>query len=106
MIGPGLAQYTQPHVYARSVASGAGNCVCGAHLQAPIHTEAAPGVPVPGRDPHQARRGDEVEAWLRRQRGEFGQRTPSWRALDYVLDDYRLHADTGTPLDQDVVEQH
>lgn len=29
--GPFPAQYGQPHVYARSVHSGAGNCVCGTH---------------------------------------------------------------------------
>lgn len=28
-IGPSPAQYGDPHVYARDVASGAGNCVCG-----------------------------------------------------------------------------
>lgn len=27
--GPFKAQYSQPHVYARDVHSGAGNCVCG-----------------------------------------------------------------------------
>lgn len=37
----------QPHVYARDVQSGAGNCVCGSALGDDIHTEAAPGVPVP-----------------------------------------------------------
>ena len=46
-IGPGPAEYTQPHVYARDVTSGAGNCVCGCPLGDGIHTEAAPGVPVP-----------------------------------------------------------
>lgn len=47
-LGPfGDVEYAQPHVYARSVNSGAGNCVCGAALGDGIHTEAAPGVPVP-----------------------------------------------------------
>lgn len=27
-----------------------------------------------------------------------------WSTLDYLLDLYRLHADTGTPLSQDVVD--
>ncbi len=40
-------QYFEPHVYARDVHSGAGNCVCGADLGSRRHTQAAPGVPVP-----------------------------------------------------------
>jgi hypothetical protein len=46
--GPiGSAEYRTPHVYARDVQSGAGNCVCGGALGDELHTEAAPGVPVP-----------------------------------------------------------
>lgn len=47
-VGPGPGQYAEPHVYARDVCSGAGNCVCGGALGDQLHTEAAPGVPVPG----------------------------------------------------------
>ncbi len=47
-LGPfGAAEYCQPHVYARDVTSGAGNCVCGGGLGDELHTEAAPGVPIP-----------------------------------------------------------
>ena len=46
-VGPGPGAYGKPHVYARDVHSGAGNCVCGAALGDRRHTEAAPGVPVP-----------------------------------------------------------
>lgn len=47
-IGPfGSAEYCQPHVYARDITSGAGNCVCGDVLGSDLHTEAAPGIPVP-----------------------------------------------------------
>lgn len=46
-IGPGPGQYSRPHVYARDIRSGAGNCVCGGALGDRLHTEAAPGVPVP-----------------------------------------------------------
>lgn len=47
-IGPfGDQEYRQPHVYARDITSGAGNCVCGAALGDELHTETAPGVPVP-----------------------------------------------------------
>lgn len=44
----------------------------------------------------QPKRGDEVEAWLKAWRDqEIGE---AWRALDDALDDYRLHSDTGSPL--------
>jgi len=48
------------------------------------------------------RRGDEVEAWIKRTRDSYDRFrwADSWDALDDLLDDYRLHADTGTPLDQ------
>lgn len=46
-IGPAPAQYGQPHVYARDICSGAGNCVCGRDLGSSVHVQAAPGVPVP-----------------------------------------------------------
>jgi len=46
-VGPFRADYGKPHVYARSVHSGAGNCVCGADLGDARHVQAAPGVPVP-----------------------------------------------------------
>ncbi|HEY6276918.1 MAG TPA: hypothetical protein VIX86_11365 [Streptosporangiaceae bacterium] len=45
--GPFPGQYGDPHVYARDVGSGAGNCVCGRALGASLHIQAAPGVPVP-----------------------------------------------------------
>jgi hypothetical protein len=47
-IGPfGAAEYCQPHVYARDITSGAGNCVCGAALPDDLHIQAAPGVDIP-----------------------------------------------------------
>lgn len=57
-IGPFPTQYGQPHVYARDVSSGAGNCVCGHHLGHGLHVQAAPGVPIPAHlrhDPHPGR---------------------------------------------------
>lgn len=45
--GPFPAQYRQAHVYARDVHSGAGNCVCGNDLGNVLHTQAAPGIPIP-----------------------------------------------------------
>lgn len=62
----------------------------------------------PGYDlPHQPRRGDHVEAWLKAQRDRLEDgygRMPAWYAVDDVLDAYRLHADTGTPLSEHACE--
>lgn len=40
-VGPGPGQYGRPHVYARDVTSGSGNCVCGRDDTHRLH------VPVP-----------------------------------------------------------
>lgn len=50
------------------------------------------------------RRGDQFEQWLKAQRDEFERGDSVWPVLDYLLDEYRLHADTGTPLDQHACE--
>jgi hypothetical protein len=56
------------------------------------------------------RRGDEVEAWIKRYRDTHGDPADgyqsAWYALDDLLDDYRDHADTGTPLGREVVGPH
>jgi hypothetical protein len=52
----------------------------------------------------QARRGDEVEAWLRHWRDQF-QDAPEWHAIDDVISDYQVHADTGVPLNIEVRAQ-
>lgn len=49
-------------------------------------------------------RGDAIEVWLKSWRDRHQRGFPSWYSLDDVLDDYRIHADTGTPLDQEVSE--
>lgn len=58
---------------------------------------------------HRAKRGDEVEKWLKRQRDLYAEGRSyderaywAWTTLDNALDDYRLHADTGTLLCYDV----
>lgn len=52
-------------------------------------------------------RDDAVAAWLKAQRDlhedRYG-RTPAWYVADHILETYRLHADTGTPLDEHVCE--
>lgn len=62
----------------------------------------------PGYDlPPLPARGDHVEAWLKARRDEHTDgytRDPDWETLDHLLDDYRLHADTGTPLVEHVCE--
>jgi predicted LPLAT superfamily acyltransferase len=46
-VGPFHGDYRRPHVYARDIHSGTGNCVCGSDLGSWVHVAAAPGVPVP-----------------------------------------------------------
>jgi len=61
---------------------------------------------------HEPRRGSDVEAFLKRARDRFvdsdGTVPEVWHdvyaQLDEVLEDYRLRADTGTPLDQEAVD--
>lgn len=52
----------------------------------------------------QARRGDAFEAWLKQQRDACFGHASSWATVDGLLDQYRLHADTGTPLGEHVCE--
>lgn len=58
--------------------------------------------------PELPRRGDAVEAWLKRQRDSIRVQDAydaRWVALlDELLDAYRLHADTGTPLHEHCCE--
>ncbi|MET9222411.1 hypothetical protein ABZX65_27105 [Streptomyces sp. NPDC003300] len=59
-------------------------------------THSGPGLPQPAR-------GDAFETWLKDQRDKHEDRygrVPAWYQIDDVLDQYRLHADTRTPLDQ------
>jgi hypothetical protein len=44
-LGPNPAQYGRRHAYARSVHSGAGNCICGRDAADQLHTRLAPNVP-------------------------------------------------------------
>jgi hypothetical protein len=55
---------------------------------------------------HESRRGSDVEAWIKRHRELYGRTDDKWHAIDYMLDDYRDHADTGTPLDREVQGPH
>lgn len=53
----------------------------------------------------QPRRGDPFEAWLKEQRDDHRDADRGqWTVLDNLLDRYRLHADTGTPLGEHVCE--
>jgi hypothetical protein len=53
---------------------------------------------------HRPRRGGDVEAWLKGHRDRHvsseGLPIGAWYAVDDLLDDYREHADHGTPLDR------
>lgn len=54
---------------------------------------------------HVPHRGSDVEAWIKRERDAHGSPADdAWRVLDYLLDDYREHADTGVPLGEEVHE--
>jgi len=55
-------------------------------------------------EPFKAKRGDEVEAWLKKARDQFSDSRTEYEAVDDLLDDYRAHADYGTPLSE-VVEE-
>jgi hypothetical protein len=47
-------------------------------------------------------RRDPVATYIKRWRNRYDENTSGWIALDNLLDDYRLHADTGTKLSDDV----
>lgn len=47
-------------------------------------------------------RNDAVATWLKAQRDTYPVNSEKYLALDEALDTYRLHADTGTPLDEHV----
>lgn len=69
--GPFPGQYAAPHVYARDIRSGAGNCVCGADLWNTRHVMAAPGVPVPGS------LREQISFMIRYIRQRYGSNTPA-----------------------------
>ena len=73
---------------------------CGAPEDAADNIEPAP-------PEHTPRRGDDVEHWIKRYRDAYGQIGASdvWVVIDDLLDEYRLHCDTGTPLHQEVSER-
>lgn len=55
----------------------------------------------------QPHRGDKTEQWLKAQRDRYdrhGESSEFWHEFDRALDEYRLHADTGTPLGEHVCE--
>lgn len=49
-------------------------------------------------------RGDAVEAWLKAQRDACFGHASTHNVVDGLLDEYRLHADTGTPLHEHACE--
>jgi hypothetical protein len=51
-----------------------------------------------GMSDHYPRRDDQVAAWIKQRRDDAGDRTKAW-ALDDLLDEYRLAADTGQSLE-------
>lgn len=55
-------------------------------------------------DTNTPRRGDPFEQWLKAHRDAAQDNPESWNVLDGILDHYRLHADTGTPLGEHACE--
>lgn len=56
---------------------------------------------------HVPRRDSDVAAWIKRHRDDgLYPEGVAWHVIDSLLEDYRLHADTGTPLSQDVQGPH
>jgi hypothetical protein len=53
---------------------------------------------------HRPSRGSDVETWLKAERDMRLPGTESWGTLDMILDQYRLRADTGLYLHQDIGE--
>ena len=43
----------------------------------------------------------EIESWIKRHRDKYGDGDPRNDALDDLLDDWRLHWQTGTPLNRE-----
>ena len=60
--------------------------------------------------PHMPHRGSDVEKWIKARRDaemrQYGSHvsppTPAWHAYDDLLDEYRLRADTGLMLGEDI----
>ena len=57
-----------------------------------------------GSSPIQPQRADVVETWIRNHRQSYPDGSGHWQAVNELLDDYRLHAVTGTPLGQHACE--
>ena len=67
-----------------------------------IREHAAPEATVT--EEHRPQRGDAVAQWLRAQREAAVGYPTTYQAVDGLLDLYRLHADTGTPLSEHACE--
>ena len=50
-------------------------------------------------------RDDLVATWLKKWRDTYRTEKETYVAIDDMLEAYRLHADTGTPLDEEVQER-
>lgn len=54
---------------------------------------------------HQPKRDDDVITWLLKWRDEYSASDIRYHVIDDMVDDYRLHADTGTSLLEPVNER-
>jgi hypothetical protein len=72
-----------------------------------LHAAAVPDTGQAPEPPAEPARGDDVEAWIKRARdaySPFDEEGDYFRLLDGLLDDYRLHRVTGTPLTEHACE--
>lgn len=70
--------------------------VHGLGAEVPQLPATTPSAWTPGR--HVPHRGSDVEAFIKRERDANAKASACWDTLDDLLEAYRLHADTGTPL--------
>lgn len=52
--------------------------------------------------PHEPRRDDDVAEWLKEKRDAHRPHSEGWEWMDWILDEYRLRADLGKNLTDDL----
>lgn len=92
------------------VCAAAGDCECGHADYQHDQLDGRCLVEAVSTTEHRPERGSNVEAWIKHYRDQHratdGTLTGAWHAVDGLLDDYREHADTGTPLSLTVDGPH
>lgn len=95
---PGPMDPDQPNLNIVTPDGSVMNCTRHNMGDCPYHPELRAALP----PVHVARRDSDVAAWIKAHRDRFAPGDPGYFTLDRTLDDYRDHADTGTPLGEEV----